>query len=266
MVNSNGTRAKGAVKGNLRGVGYSEVVRALRRDVTILGGRFPIVAIGLAGTVLLASIVGAATWRSGVTAVLGYGVLDPSAVWAGQLWRLFSWGFFQFDPLSLIFGVLLLALIGRDLAYAWGPNRFLLAALGLLGGSAAATCLLARFSSLGLWDKTHAGVWPLADAFIIAWAALFPARQMLVYFVIPVGGRNLIVLTVAGTLVFAFLDGFASFVPHFAAESLMLAWIYDFTPRRWWLQLRARSVRWAPRKRTSHLRPVDRDEPPRWLH
>ncbi len=241
-------------------------MRALRRDVTILGGRFPIVVIGLAAAVLLASIVGAATWRSGVTGVLGYGVLTASTVWTGQLWRLFTWGLFQLDPLSLIFGVLLLALIGRDLAHAWGPSRFLLAVLGILGGAAAVTCLLARFVWTSLWDATFSGVWPLADALIIAWAALFPTRQILMYFVIPVGGRNLIVLTVAGTCVFAFLSGFGAFVPHFAAEALMLAWVYDFTPRRWWLELQARNVRWSPRKR-SHLRPVDRDdEPPRWLH
>ena len=56
-------------------------------------------------------------------------------------------------------------------------------------------------------------MWPLADALIIAWATLFPTRQMLVYFVIPLGGRNLIYATLGGTLIFALLAGFVGSCP-----------------------------------------------------
>ena len=114
-------------------------------------------------------------------------------------------------------------------------------------------------------------VWPVAEALIIAWATMFPTRQMLVYFVLPLGGRNLILFTVGCTLVFALLSGFVPFVPHFIAQGLMLAYLREPAIGRLWQRLTL-GMRGASKRRPSHLRAVDRDredredEPPRWLH
>ncbi len=237
-------------------------MRALRRDVTILGGRFPIAVVGLAVTTLVLSILGA-----NVRAVQALGLMAPSLVWEGQLWRLLSWTFLEFQPLGLIFVCLVFLFFGRELAYRWGPMGFLQICAGVVVGSGVLTCLIARFAWRGLMDFPYGSAWALGEAMIIAYAVLFPSRTILVYFIIPLAGRQLLILTVAGTLLFALLTSFAFFVPHFAAQGLMYAYLRGYSPRLLWLQLKSRTVRWSPRKRPSHLRAADReDEPPRWVH
>lgn len=233
---------------------------ALRRDVTLLGGRFPVVTVGLVATTLIVSILGA-----NVEVVAALGVMAPSLVWQGQIWRLLTWTFFEMSPLSLIFACLMFLFFGRELAYRWGPAGFLQVCAGIVAGSSIVTCLLAQ-----LWPRLmnfpYASAWALGEALIVAYAMLFPTRTILVYFVIPLAGRQLLILTFAGTLLFGLLVSFPMVVPHFAAQGLMYAYLRGYSPRLLWLQLRARSVRWSPRRR-SHLKAVDRDdEPPRWVH
>ncbi|HET7292005.1 MAG TPA: hypothetical protein VFM88_06250 [Vicinamibacteria bacterium] len=237
-------------------------MRALRRDVTILGGRFPVVAVGLAATTLVLTILGA-----NVGAVQDLGLMPPSLVWQGQVWRLLTWSLFEFQPLSLVFVCLAFVFFGRELAYTWGPVGFLKICAGIVLGSGALTCLIARFVWGRLYDFPYWSAWALGTALIIAYATLFPSRTILVYFILPLSGRRLLIVTVAGTLLFALMTSVAFFVPHFLAQGLMYAYLRGYSPRLLWLRLKARTVRWSPSRRPSHLRPVDRDdEPPRWLH
>jgi membrane associated rhomboid family serine protease len=217
--------------------------------------------VGLAATTLIVSILGA-----NVAAVGALGVMSPSLVWEGQIWRLLTWTFFEMSPLSLIFACLIFLFFGRELAYRWGPVGFIQVCAGLVVASGLVTCLLAlAWPRLMLFP--YASAWALGEGLIVAYAILFPTRTILVYFVIPLAGRQLLILTVAGTLLFGLLVSFPMVVPHFAAQGLMYAYLRGYSPRLLWLRLRARTVRWRPHKRPSHLRAVDRDdEPPRWLH
>lgn len=234
-------------------------------SVTVLGARFPTATILVAGLTLACSVLGAMLWRAGIP-LLASGVLVPGQVLSGELWRLVTWVLFELDPLSLIFLMMVLLLFGRDLAQAWGPGRFLAVYLGITALAGGVTCLIGALLWPALLNQTYATAWPLGEAIIIAWALLFPARQMLVYFVLPMGGRNLVYLTVGGTVLFALMGGIGNFVPHFAAQGLMYAYLQGFSPRMLWLRLKARTARWQPPRRATHLRPVDKDEPPRWLH
>ncbi len=238
----------------------------LQRHVTVLGARFPMAPMLLAGTTLVATVLGVAGARNGIGSLLALGLLQPGAVLSGQVWRLVTWTFFEPSPLGLIFAVLSLLFFGRDLASSWGPERFLLRCLGLVVSTGLVTCLIAQF----LWTSLGAGswfsAWPLVEGLILAWATQFPGSQVLVYFVLPVAGRRLVILTIAGTLLFAALGGIGVFLPNLVAIALTMAWLHGVTPRGLWLRLRARSVRFTPRRPT-HLRPVERpEEPPRWLH
>jgi membrane associated rhomboid family serine protease len=237
-------------------------MRGLRRDVTILGSRFPLVAVALAAATLLVTIL-AANART----VLALGVMTPSLVLSGQLWRLLTWTFFELSPISLLFVCFAFLIFGRELVYHWGPTGFLSVCAGIVVGAGLVTCLIARVIGHGLMDASWASAWALGEALIIAYAMLFPSRTILFSLIIPVAGRQLLVLTVAATLVFALLVSFAQVIPHLAAQGLMYAYLSGYSPRLLWLRLRARTVRWSPSRRSSHLRPVDRDdEPPRWLH
>src|SRR5687767_8382005 len=187
--------------------------------------RVPAAVAVLIGLTLLFTIVGAVGTRNGVP-LLEAAALVPALVWAGQAWRLLTWVFVETQALSLVFGCLALWFLGRDLVSTWGPGRFLGVFLVLTAATGAATTLLALlFSDLRVFP--FLGMWPLVDALIIAWGLLFPGRQILIYFVIPVQGRALVPVTVGGTVLFALLYGLVPFIPHFLAEGLMLAWLYS---------------------------------------
>ena len=128
------------------------------------------------------------------------------------------------------------------------------------------TCVIGRYVWPEVATVRHLGLWPMEEAMIIAWAALFSDRQILLFFALPVAGRKLIALTVAITVLMAALGGFAVFVPHFVAELLALLYM-DVIPVRSWIA-RGR-LAWFQRgykRRTAKLTRIDRDEPPRWTH
>ena len=80
-------------------------------------------------------------------------------------------------------------MFGRDLADAWGTRRFLGAYLASRRSLRVLTVLV---GSRGRWCPfAYVTIWPVLEALIIAWAIWFPSRQILVYFVLPLGGRNL---------------------------------------------------------------------------
>lgn len=239
-------------------------LRFMDRRFVVLGGSLPAPVALLIGATLVATILAA---QLPEVAVLG--ALFPAYVFQGQLWRLVSWAFFELDPLGLIFAGLALFWFGRDLLRIWRPGRFLAAYLGLAAAAAGVTCLVA-LAWPSLRARPFLGAWPVVSALIIAWACAFPTRNLLLYFVVPLHGRNLIYATLGGTLLFALLGGFANFVPHFAAQLVCLAAMqrnpiapllarvrFELAYGLW--RRRARRLREVPR-------PTPRDERPRYYH
>jgi membrane associated rhomboid family serine protease len=244
-------------------------LRLLNRQIVILGSRVPLVVVLLLGFTLGGSILGALGRRNGFPVVLEWGVLVPDLVWTGQLWRLLTWPFFEADGLSLIFACLALWWFGRDLAYSFGPGGFLARYLALAALAGAGTCLLARLLWPALGNVPFMGPWPLVDAMVVAWAIFYPHRQLLFFFVLPLGGRNLIYVTLAVTVLFALLDGLARFVPHFLALGVTLAYMRDPSLLYLWLRMKLAWQQRGGRRRSSHLRAVDGGEQQRrspWLH
>lgn len=226
-----------------------------------MGGRVPRVVGLLMGLTLVATVVGAVGIRNGFPLMLA-GTLTPGLVLQGQAWRLVTWVFFEPQALSLIFGLLGLWWFGRDLYFAWGATRFLATYLGVAAAAGLGTCLVALVWKV-LLQAPYMGMWPVVSALMVAWATINPHRDVYVYFVLPLRGKNLILVTLGGTLLFALLDGPAAYVPHFLAQGLMLAWLNPPAPlQRFWRQARLRSSQ----RRAPKLRAVEREEPPRWLH
>jgi membrane associated rhomboid family serine protease len=70
--------------------------------------------------------------------------LVPGAVADGEWWRLVTGGFLHFGPIHLLFNMMALWVIGRDVETALGHGRFLAVYLvSLIGGSAAVMLLTA---------------------------------------------------------------------------------------------------------------------------
>jgi membrane associated rhomboid family serine protease len=236
--------------------------RWLDRRYSVLGGSITAPVAFLIGITLVASIVAAQ-----VREVAFAGVLVPGLVFQGQAWRLFTWVLFEQDPLGLIFAGLALFWFGNDLARVWGPGRFLLVYFGLAGAAAVVTCLFAlAFPGLGM--TPYAGPWAVVDALIIAWALSFPTRNIFVYFVLPLSGKNLIWATLGGTLLYGLLGGIGRFIPHFAAQLLTLA-VLRGAPVDIWRKIRFELAYRGWRRRASRLRevpPRSSGDNPRWYH
>jgi len=235
------------------------------RTFLILGQRFPVASSALVAAVFVTSILGA-----NLRSVAELTVLQPAAVLAGQAWRLLTWPLVSLDALSLIFACLVLMWLGRDLCYAWGPRRYLLVGAGLSAATGALVTLLGlAFDPLA--RALFLGPWALVDALIVAWALLFPYRQLLVMFVLPLGGRQLIWGTIAVTAVFGLMGGVAGLVgvlPHFLAMGLAALYLRGRGLETLWLRLRYRFLTLRQGRRRSRFKVVDGSdrEPPRWVH
>ena len=207
-----------------------------------------------------------------VPALLAFTVLQPSAVWSGQLWRLLTWGLLEFHPLNLVFGLILLYAFSPDLLYRWGVRGFILRYFGCGVLVGALSCLvLAPFSAsplASLAQRPFTGLFAISEAMIIAWGSLVPDRQILFFFMIPMSGRNLIFASIAITVIFAAMGGFVFYIPVFIAIAVALIYMDVFSFRRLYLRGRMAMLQRDYKKKTSNLRAVDRDrdEPPRWTH
>jgi membrane associated rhomboid family serine protease len=219
-------------------------------DLLSFGGRVPPVVGGLIAALVLLSVAGV------LTGLATWGAFVPALVLRGQLWRLVTWVFFERDPISLLFGALMLYWFGRDLCWAWGPRRFLGTYLALAAGSAVATTALA-LAVPQLAGGAWAGAWAVLSALIVAWAMLFPERQILLMFAIPVSGRALLWVTVGGTLLYAVFGGFFQYVPHLFAQGLAALYLRGFSARGLFQSYKIRSLERKARQRASHLKVVD---------
>ncbi|HET7747359.1 MAG TPA: rhomboid family intramembrane serine protease [Vicinamibacteria bacterium] len=225
----------------------------------VAGQHVPRVVAGLVAAVLVVTILAAVGKRNGLP-VFELATLVPELVLRGQVWRLVTWPFIAGDFLPLVFGCLALWFVGRDLASAWGGARFLGVFFAVAAAAGALTCLVALVWPLLRIVPLH-GTWAMVDALFIAWAILFPARQILMWFVLPLRGQTLLYVVVGGTVLVSLLDGPVFYVPHFMAELLMLAWL---KLPQWRAQV---AVRMQRRRRASHLRTVGSwGEKPRWYH
>jgi membrane associated rhomboid family serine protease len=233
-----------------------------RSGVVVLGQWLPMPVVCLAGMTAVLSILGV-LWLPFLLA----GVLVPSAVWAGQVWRLLTWAFFETEPISLVFACWLLALLGTDLCRAWGARRFVAVYLSCAVLAGGLTCALvwllpgARPAS-----GFYASPWAVVDALIIAWATLFPGQRIFVMLALPAQGRTLILLTVGITALFAVFQGWQPLVPHFVAQGLMGIYLdRGRFVRRVWLRVRLAAYERELRRRGARFRVVSRDdEPPRY--
>jgi membrane associated rhomboid family serine protease len=82
--------------------------------------------------------------RNATAPLFGAWAMVPGAVADGEWWRLVTGGFLHFGPIHLLFNMMALWVIGRDVESALGRGRFLAVYLvSLLGGSAAVMLLTA---------------------------------------------------------------------------------------------------------------------------
>jgi membrane associated rhomboid family serine protease len=188
------------------------------------GIRMPAAVAALIAVTAVVSIAAAIGARNGAPGLFSAGLLVVPAVWHGQVWRLVTWVLYEMDPINLLFACLTLYWVGGDLVRTWGTRRFLLVYFLLAGVAAGVTCLV------GLaWPVVamipQSGSWPVLDGLVVAWGLTHAGREIRLYGVVRLTGRQLVWITLGGTVLFALFRGLAGYVPHFAAELLALAWL-----------------------------------------
>ncbi len=231
------------------------------------GGRVP-AGVGM----LVALMLAASVWGWMDRALLDAARLAPVAIRRGQVWRLVTWPFFQEDPFTLLFGGFMLWWVGQQLSLVWGERRFLLRFLLFTMGAAIGTTLLALAWDPASW-VAHAGVWPVANALLVAWAMLFPDRQVNIWGVLPLTGKTLALLVAFGTLLYAIAGGWprgvASFSPHMVAIAIAWANSGGIGAGRSWTNARRWLTDLEQRRRARRFKVVRKDgsgERPRWMN
>jgi membrane associated rhomboid family serine protease len=221
---------------------------------TFLSFNAPTVIWVIVVVTVVASLTAAIGGRNGFP--LGaWTAFVPSKVLQGQLWRLVTWPYVEDHPISLIFNVLMHIWFSAELCRNWGVRRFLAIYFGFIAGAAALT-LLVGFLWHDVMFVGYSGGGAIADAMIIAWATMFPTREIYIYFVLPLRGRGLIAVTLVGTALYAMYYGVIFFIPHFFAELGMLAYMGGVRQliRRWQVrrstrQQVAKIIQMRPRQR-----------------
>lgn len=235
------------------------------------GLRIPATVGALIALTLATSIAGTVCEHIGIP-LMQKSVLLAGDVRHGEVWRLLTWVFCENHPINLVFTCLWLYWLGRDLSQRWGEWRFLLIYLGLAVVVGGLVVLTGSLVSSRVFATEYLGSWPVSCALMILWAFEFSERQMN-FFVAQLGGRQLVWVTIGGTVLFSIYYGPALFAPHFFAEALALIGISDLRRRflRWRLQRQHAKAR-------SYLRSVARTdeeedrrgppsgERPKWLN
>jgi len=217
----------------------------------------PFVVGAIVVATFLLSVLGAILGRNGFP-LAAYGVLLPKLVWSGRVWRLVTWQFFEMEPIGLIFSCALLYWFGKDLCNAWGWRKFLAVYFGFVALVGAVVCLIGRFLWPDVLGSVYLGAWPIAEALTIAWASLFPDREILFFFVIRANGKVLIALTVGATALWAAFAGLVAMLPHFLAEGMML--IYMGQARRFYLRWKLNRLQNQKKRYVDNVIRMDREE------
>jgi membrane associated rhomboid family serine protease len=244
----------------------------LDRTIRVWRVNVPAPVVILIVLTALASIVGAVGSRHGFP-LLYHGVLLGNAVFPSGPWRLVTWVFFEIDAFPLVFACLTLYWFGSDLCRTWGARKFLAVYFGFTIAVALLTLLIGRFLWPAVYLVPYLGTWPITSALVIAWAILHPEREIRIYFVLPVGGRALIAITIGFTVLLALFHGLEGYVPYFLAEGLML--VYLGALRRAYLRWKMRRLERIRRRYVAAVALGDREEdergrppgkPSRWMN
>jgi membrane associated rhomboid family serine protease len=153
----------------------------------------------LGGITVAVSILVAVLGQSGAELARTV-VFVPDAFWHGRLWQPFTYTFLNPDPLSLLFALLGLWLLGAYLEQAWGTRRFVVfyLATGALGAFATA---LVGLLHAGVRFQFYAGNWSSLEGLIAAFAVLMPSAQIFLYF-LPVQARWMLPISAGITVLF----------------------------------------------------------------
>jgi membrane associated rhomboid family serine protease len=176
-----------------------------------------------------------------------FGLVPELLLTRGWFWQLGTYAFVHADITHVLFNMLIVWMFGVELERRWGPIAFtkfyMVCAVG-----AAFTVLGVSLLPFGDAERMYVastiGASGACYGLLMAWALLFPTREILLFFVFPVQAR--IAVLIFGAL--AFFSGLGSSggtVAHFAhLGGLVVGYLYLKGPRGLRFSLQSAITRW----------------------
>ena len=174
------------------------------------------------------------------------------------LWQVVTYAFIEIQPLSVIFGALMIFMLGGALETVWGRKRFLSFAFGVTAGGALLTLLVALVSRT-VAGLAYPGGTVLGGSLWVAYG-LWIGKGRSNFWGAPVTGNTLALIGALFVLLTAALAHWALVVPEAFALLLTLAYVKGARPRVLWLKLQAWRLSRQLKSRSKHLRVVGDDQ------
>lgn len=200
------------------------------------------------GVVTLAVSVLVAVMGESGAALARFVAFVPADFFHGKLWTPLTYTFLNPDPISLLFALLGLWLLGASLEQSWGTRRFVFFYFMTAGLGAVATALLGLVSPQVL-GHAFFGNWSSLEGLIAAFAVLLPDAQIFLYFV-PIQARWMLPISAGITVLFMLMTGWVPYLPQLFGLGAGVLLAGGVAPRNfllrakvWWIDRRLRRSR-----------------------
>jgi membrane associated rhomboid family serine protease len=205
----------------------------------------------LGGATLAVSVLTAVLGERGET-LARLVLFSPEQFWHGRVWQPLTYTFLNPDPISLLFALLGLWLLGASLEQMWGTRRFVIFYLITGAAGAVATGVIGFFLQR-VWLHPYFGNWSSLEGLIAAFAVLMPDARIFLYFV-PVQARWMLPISAGITVLFMLMGSWAAYLPQLFGLGAGMLFAGGVAPRNLMLRMK---VWWIDRKlRRSKLRVV----------
>jgi len=155
-----------------------------------------------------------------------WAALQPSRVFHGELWRLFTWPFVETGPIMLVVTCLSIYKFGGELVVRWGERRLQRFMAQVLLAAGVITCLLAML--VGAQYLRRLGGIAVMNVLVIAWARQFPERTLVLYNLVAFSGQRLVNVTCGIVILLALATS-----PVWLAPELVACGFAALYPRSW---------------------------------
>jgi membrane associated rhomboid family serine protease len=163
-----------------------------------------------------------------------FGLVPELVLTRGWVWQIATYAFLHADAVHILFNMLIVWMFGVDLERRWGAAAFTKYYMVCAVGAAATVVgvsLLPFDGARAMYAAVTVGASGACYGLLVAWAVLFPSREILLFFVFPVQAKYAVMIF--GAL--AFFSGLSSgggVVSHFAhLGGLVAGYLYLKGPR-----------------------------------
>lgn len=177
------------------------------------------------------------------------GLTPRSVLTEGRIWQPFTY-LFVHSPVSfghILFNMLAVWMFGVELERRWGTTFFtkyyFVCGVGA-GLVTIAAALLPFGSARAAYDTSTIGASGAVYGLLLAWALLFPHRQILFMFIFPLPSRVFVAI-IGAIAFFSAMGSSGGSVAHVAHLSgLVIGWLYLKGPKDLQLELKYRLTKW----------------------